>query len=164
MKNHDLTVERLRELLHYDPDTGVFTWRAGRQGVPRTQIEAGKITKSGYRSICVDYHLLRAHVLAWFYMTGGWPRADIDHLNGIRHDNRWANLRVVSRSVNNENQRRAQRGNKSGFLGVSPNHSRWAASITIRGQKFHLGTFDTPREAHSVYLIAKREHHLGNTL
>lgn len=160
----NLTAARLRALLHYDPETGVFTWRAGRKGVARSQEEAGDINARGYRRISVDRRRYMANVLAWLYMTGGWPQGDVDHRNGVRHDNRWANLRDVSRSVNNENQKRPQRGNKSGYLGVSPNRLRWSASIMVRGKKLHLGTFDTPEDAHVAYLSAKREHHAGNTL
>jgi hypothetical protein len=159
-----LTSERLRELLHYDPETGIFRWRAGRQGVPKTQTKAGYITKNGYRSICVDYFTMREHVLAWLYMNGEWPTNDIDHRNGIRDDNRWGNLRDVTRGINMQNLKKARCDNKSGLLGVSPNHKRWSASIKVDGIKLHLGTFDTPTEAHNVYLSAKREMHVGNTL
>lgn len=160
----NLSVSRLRELLHYDPESGVFTWRAGRKGVARSQIEAGDINPRGYRRISVDRRRYMANVLAWLYMTGDWPQGDVDHRNGVRHDNRWSNLRDVPRSTNNENQKRAHCRNKAGLLGVSPNRSRWSASIMVKGRKLHLGTFDTPELAHAAYLEAKRVHHAGNTL
>jgi len=159
-----LSAALLRELLHYDPETGVFTWRVGRQGSAGVGSVAGDMNQRGYWRICVDYRRYQANVLAWFYMTGVWPTHDVDHKNGVRHDNRWDNLRPATRAVNNQNQRRARTDNKSGFLGVSPNRKKWAASITVDGSKTHLGSYDTPEEAYSVYLRAKRQLHEGNTL
>lgn len=159
-----LTHARLRELLHYDPNTGVFTWRVSRKGVQHAGAVAGDMNRRGYWRICVDQRRYIASVLAWFYMTGAWPEQDIDHKDGVRHHNWWSNLREVSRSVNNQNQRRAQLGSKSGYLGVSPNRKGWAASINADGVKHHLGTFATPQQAHAAYVDAKRRLHPGNML
>lgn len=164
MARPNLIVDRLRELLHYDPDTGVFTWRSGRQGAGFAGAAAGGINKRGYWRISVDYGRYMAHVLAWFYMTGEWPELDVDHRNNIRHDNRWNNLRHVTRGVNNQNQHHAKACNKAGFLGVSPNRKRWSASIQVNGRKVHIGTFDSPIEAHEAYLHTKRQLHEGNML
>jgi len=73
-------------------------------------------------------------------------------------------LKTSASGVNNQNQHRPHRGNKSGFLGVSPNRNGWAASIVVDGVKTHLGTFDKPEVAHEAYLIAKRRMHVGNML
>lgn len=164
MAETNLTADRLRELLHYDPTTGVFTWRAGRQGVSHAGAVAGDMNKRGYWRICIDGRRYMANVLAWLYMTEMWPSLDVDHRNNVRHDNRWKNLRHVTRSVNNQNQQRARTDNKSGFLGVSPNRKGWSASITLMRKKVHLGTFPTPEQAHAVYLHAKRQLHEGNML
>lgn len=164
MAKTNLTADRLRELLHYDPATGVFTWKIGRQGAAGAGAVAGDINKRGYRRICVDYGRYMANVLAWLYMTGEWPEHDVDHRNNVRDDNRWENLRQVTRGVNNQNQHRPHRGNKSGFLGVSPNRKGWAASINVDGVKTHLGTYPTPEAAHDAYLFAKRRMHVGNML
>jgi hypothetical protein len=159
-----LTAERLRELLHYDPETGDFRWVLSRKGAGGIGTLAGGINGRGYRRIGVERRRYMANVLGWLYMTGAMPTVDVDHINGVRSDNRWTNLRAVSRSVNNQNQRRAHKGNKAGLLGVSPNHAHWAASIQVYGKKHHLGTYNTAEEAHVAYLIAKRGLHVGNQL
>lgn len=106
-----------------------------------------------------------AHRLAWLYVYGEWPNGDIDHIDGDRLNNRIANLRDVSRRVNLENQRRPKACNKSGFLGVKTfRDQRFQARIQVRGVQLHLGTFDTPHEAHAAYVAAKRNLHQGCTL
>jgi hypothetical protein len=105
-----------------------------------------------------------AHRLAFLYMTGEWPPNEVDHLNGIRDDNRWANLRLATVSLNRQNQRRPRRDNTTGYLGVMVNGAGFAARIMVDGKKFNLGTFKTPQEAHEVYLTAKRRLHKGGTL
>ncbi len=163
-KRDSLTASQLREALHYEPTTGVFTWREGRKGVAHAGSVAGGKNKRGYWRVCVNGTRQNGNVLAWLYMTGRWPSLDVDHENGQRWDNRWDNLREVTRGVNNQNQRKPHKRNKSGFLGVSPNRNRWAASIAVDLVKTHLGTFDTPEQAHAVYIAAKREMHVGCTI
>lgn len=160
----NLSAARLRELLHYNPETGVFTWRVGRKGVRCAGAVAGAMNARGYWRIGVDNRRYLAQGLAWLYMTGEFPPGDVDHRDGARANNRWANLRGVTRSVNNQNQRRARKDNRAGLLGVSPNRRKWAASINVDGVKTHLGSFDTPEQAHAAYLAAKREWHPGNML
>lgn len=157
------SAERLRELLKYDPETGQIAWRKGRKGRAAGTPAGGK-TWHGYRRIGVDGCRLLEHVLIWIYMTGAPPIGDIDHVNGARDDNRWANLRQATRSENNQNQRKARTDNAAGLLGVSPNRSRWSASISVDRRKRHLGTFDTPELAHAAYLEAKRALHPAGTI
>ena len=97
-------------------------------------------------------------------MTGAMPAGDVDHINGNRADNRWCNLRDVSRTLNNQNQRRAQKDNETGLLGVSPHRGRFKAQIRVNGKVRNLGLFDSPEVAHKVYLAHKRLMHPGNTL
>lgn len=93
------------------------------------------------------------------------PKEQIDHINGNRMDNRIANLRCVSASVNQQNQRRPHRTNSTGYLGVVPvRRGQFRAQIWVSGAAKNLGTFDTPQEAHAVYLHAKRLRHEGCTL
>jgi hypothetical protein len=162
----DLTAERLRELLHYDPATGVFTRRVALGRRSKVGDVVGSRTAEGYLDISVNGGRYRAHRLAWLYATGRWPAADVDHLNGNRADNRFSNLRDVSRAVNLQNRHAPQRNNVSGLLGVAFDAARgkWAAHIKVDGRRRALGRFDTPEAAHAVYLAAKREHHQGNTL
>ena len=151
----DLTASRLREVLSYDPDTGVFTWRMTRRGRAVAGKKAGSKNGRGYIIVRVDRLLHRANRLAWLYMTGSWPPGDIDHINGDRADDRWGNLRPATRSQNNANGRRP-RDNTSGFKGVSWHRgcNKWQAGIGVGGRRRHLGLFDTPEAAHNSYLTA----------
>lgn len=159
----DLTREQLVAEYSYDPSTGLFYRLSDRVGAPRGQV-LGRLTSSRYLQIAVGGKAFSAHRLAWLYMTGEWPKHMVDHINGVRHDNRWSNLRDVTRSVNMENQRKAMRTNKSGFLGVSVHKLGFQAAIHTAGKCHYLGIYRTPQEAHSVYLEAKRRLHKGNTL
>ena len=149
--------------LNYDPETGIFTWASQRAQMAAGSV-AGFVAWNGYRLINFEGRQHRAHRIAWLFMTGSWPPADIDHINGNRDDNRWINLRAVTRSVNLQNQRRARSHNKLGFLGVQSNHERFMARIKVDGKEIYLGTFDTPELAYAAYLSAKRELRPGNTL
>lgn len=158
-----LDAARLRGLLNYDQQTGVFTW-----AVARSARKAGDATgcmhSSGYLLIGVDGRLHRAHRLAWLYVHGEWPNGDVDHINGVRHDNRLENLRVVSRKVNSQNRRTAKPGNKSGRLGVTKFRKRFKAVISVDGKSQYLGLFDDAETAHAAYVVAKRQRHEGCTL
>ena len=153
-------IERVRDLLNYDAQTGEFTWRYTRQGVPAGP--AGSYSGNGYLYITIDLQKYSAHRLAWLYVHGKWPNDQIDHINGNRADNRLINLREVTGAVNNQNQRRARTDNKScGLLGVSKNRDKWRARIWLGGVERCLGSFPTPEEAHKAYLKAKRKLHPG---
>ena len=146
-----ITAERLRGLMTYDPDTGVLAWSD-------TGAEAGY--RGVYRQVGIGGRLYYAHRLAWLYMTGEWPEADIDHANGDRLDNRWENIRAANRSENNQNL--GQRSdNKSGFKGVWWNRANrnWSSQIQVRGKRYCLGNYPTAEQAYSAYLDAKRELH-----
>lgn len=151
-----LTVERLRDVLNYDPLTGIFRWR--RAGSRHT---AGKVAGhvdavDGYRRIYVDVRLYKAHRLAWFYVYGRWPEGQIDHINRVKDDNRVNNLREANHSQNRQNSGdEATRRSSSGLLGAYRNRDRWVSQIS----GIYLGMFDTPEEAHAAYIAAKRELH-----
>jgi len=163
-----ITRTRLLEVINYDSVTGIFTWKVGTRKIKAGAI-AGSIDDDGYRYIRVDRRLYAAHRLAFLYMTGAWPvNGFVDHKNILPGDDRWENLRDVTKKTNQENRSTASSNNKSGLLGVSPNGKRWAATdnTTENGKRKHyyLGTFDTPIQAHSVYVLAKRKLHEGCTL
>ena len=163
-----LAADRLRELLEYDPEGGQFRWRVGRQGVRANRNgAAGGPDGQGYTRIKVDGTYYGAHRLAWLYMTGDWPAGQIDHSDGDRGSNRWANLRDVSVRVNRQNMRRATSRSKTGLLGVyapeTPGNG-FGAAIRDGGKSRRLGTFETPEEAHAAYVTAKREIHEGCTI
>lgn len=152
-----LTQERLKQLLHYDPETGVFTrktansrWRVGSV--------AGTVDRKGYRQISINEKKYAAHRLAWFYVHGVWPPDDIDHKNRRTDDNRIANLRPATRSQNNANMRR-HRDNAVGLKGVSWSKSvkKWQAQFRFRKENYHLGYFGSPEAAHAAYLAKSRD-------
>lgn len=161
-----ITQDELKQLLHYDPATGIFTRLVSRNARYFVGEQAGSVRKSGGRRyIVIDMDCYAAHRLAFLYMTGKWPTGEVDHRNTRPDDNRWDNLRDATKFVNQQNLRRAKRGNSSGFLGV---HKRsgggYRARIYADGRLSYLGTFDTPELAHSAYVAAKRAMHPGCTL
>ncbi len=158
--------ERLVQLLDYCPDTGVFTRRLTTCNRAKKGAVAGCLKSNGYVAICVDKRYFTAHRLAWLYVTGSWPNGQIDHINGVRHDNRIKNLRDVSHSVNQQNQRVSHADSKSGILGVTwyKPTGKWVASLTINKRTKYIGCFDDKDQARLAYIESKRQHHEGNTL
>jgi hypothetical protein len=146
--------------MDYDPDTGIFMWKRLWPGI-KIGAAAGLITKRGYRNICVDRRSYRSGRLVWLYVYGSWPKGQIDHKNSIRHDDRLANLRDVTPSINKENMHKASYNNKTGFLGVRRDRNRYRATIVVNGRCVHVGTFDTAEAAYSAYILAKRQLHQG---
>lgn len=159
-----LTCERLKEVLHYDPISGVFRWRIRPCKNMSAGSIAGSIGKNGYTAITVDKVRYMAHRLAWFYVHDVWPTHDIDHLNGQPIDNRLTNLRDVPRSVNMQNQRGPRSNNQSGFLGVIRRPSSFHAAIRFDGTLYHIGVYPTAELAYEAYLGAKRLFHPGCTI
>jgi hypothetical protein len=159
-----LIQERLLQVLDYNPETGVFTRRLKQMGTAQGKI-SGSITSHGYLVTSVDNRLYSCHRLAWLYMTGNWPQGHIDHINGNRSDNRFENLRDVTQQQNIQNQRKAQKSNKStGILGVFKNGSGFAARISHNNTKIYLGTFKTIEEAEAAYIAEKRVLHSSCTI
>lgn len=172
MARNALTSERLRELLHYAPATGLFTQvivYAGRRGA---RWKAGRVSghvskQTGHITLRLDGRLYQASRLAWFYMTGKWPEFEVDHKDTDPANDRWDNLRDVPTRINAQNKRQARVDNATGLLGVSTDKRpgrRPFARINVNGKVLHLGTFDTAQEAHEAYVEAKRRLHPGNTL
>jgi hypothetical protein len=160
-----LTQERLKELLNYDPKTGLFTRLTTRNNKCKKGSIAGCSGPKGYIMITIDFRSYLGHRLAWFYMTGEWPDK-VDHEDGVTHHNWWSNLRNGTNSQNMQNQKKAMASNKSsGLLGVSARGKYgYEASITRNGVYSYLGTFKTKEKAHEKYLEAKRNLHEFNTL
>jgi len=155
-----LSQQQLKELLHYEPITGVFTWLASTASRNKIGDIAGGKTSLGYTHIRIFGKLYLAHRLAWLYMTGCWPTKYIDHKNGTRDCNIWDNIRECTQSQNAFNVC-ARSNNKSGFKGVSFHKAsnKWLASAKINGKSKHLGYFLTAENASAAYQsFAKMNH------
>lgn len=159
-----LTAARLRTLLKYSAQSGIFRWRVRASLSIKAGDAAGTLTKDGYLRFMIGSRRYLAHRLAWFYITGSWPKQDIDHKNGIRNDNRFSNLREGSRKLNCENRRKANKNSILGLLGVSAANEKFVARIGYNGKRVHLGRFHSPELAHAAYVIAKRQYHDGCTI
>lgn len=158
MSDQILTAQRLKEVLHYDADTGLFT-RFPVKGI-RGRHCVGSIPR-GYLIIGVDHKIYRAHRLAWLYVYGEWPNDEIDHINGDKVDNRISNLRGATRAQNLQNISKANSNSKSGLRGIrwDSRNNKWRAAIQVEGKSKHLGCFDQAEQAHAVYIEAKRTLH-----
>lgn len=141
-----LTQARLKELFDYDSEKGAFSRRvAGKSAV-------GSVGRSGYRQIMIDGRQYYAHRLAWLFVNGEWPENQIDHINGLRDDNRISNLRGATASENQQN---------TGRVSVCWNSQaeKWQASIRRGGTRTYLGIFRDRADAVAAYLAAKARMH-----
>lgn len=160
MKKSTITQEYLRERLDYNPETGEFTWkrrpttnaRHNAWNAKHAGTQAGYIQTNGYRYIGLDGRVIQAHRLAYLYMTGSLPPESTDHINGVRSDNRWNNLRLATHQENMWN-RRPRAGTSSVFKGITwdTRINKWAAQIRIDGKQKHLGSYHSEYEAHLAY-------------
>ena len=146
MTERDLE-DTLREHLQYDSETGLFLRKKGRN---KEKI-AGSISSNGYVVIKVSNKAYMAHRLAWLFMTGAFPFLFIDHVNGVKNDNSFSNLREVTKSQNSQNVKR---------IGVRKRKNTYDARIMTGGQSTYLGSFKTRTEACSAYLTAKKKLHV----
>lgn len=156
----DLTQDRLKEVMHYDPLTGQFTWAKtlSRRAVAGTP--AGNPYSNGYLRLQIDGQEYLCHRLAWLYMTGEFPESELDHRNRIRSDNSWDNLRASNTSLNKFNTGLSSR-NKSGVKGVSWSSKRsvWQAGICAYGKKIYVGEFKELSDAEAAIIAARLKYH-----
>lgn len=145
----------VQRLLDYDPNTGDFMCLV-RRGKMVPGMKAGTINSVGYVILCIHKRLYCAHRVAWLYVHGCWPAAEIDHINGVRTDNRLRNLREASKRQNGQN-RGAQKNNTSGHKGVMRDikPGKWIAVIFVNGRRERLGTFDDIASAAAAYREAE---------
>jgi hypothetical protein len=155
----ELTQERLKQLLHYDPSTGVFTWKK-RRGRCSAGAVAGSTNIDGHIKISVDKRYYLAHRLAWLHTYGRFPDRDIDHINRNPGDNRIENLRLATKGENQQN-RSVSKNNKSGYSGVHWEESakKWVASIYLNNKVISLGRFKSKEDAVSARQEAKKKYH-----
>ena len=142
MPDKILTYDRLREVLHYDPDTGKFTWLV-RSAIRIKLGDVAGTLANGYCRIKIDGAIYNASRLAFRYMTGNWPADQMDHINHVRDDNRWINLRDVTHKENHLN-RSKQKRNTSGATGVfwEKARNKWKPMLRIDGAMRHLGYYE----------------------
>jgi len=148
-----LTQERLKELLEYDPETGVFVWLQTTSNRVKVGSVAGCRRRDGYLLIRLDGKLYLGHRLAWLYVHGEWPANVIDHIDQNKSNNAISNLRDTSMAVNGLNKDKPRRHNTTGFMGVSKRKDRFLAQVSRKRGLTKL--FDTPEEAHEWYLATK---------
>lgn len=158
-------LELLREYLSYDDTTGKFSWRCAP---PRSRIkdDPGYVHRNGYIVIRCLGQRSYAHRLAWLFHYGSHPSSEVDHINGVRTDNRISNLRLLPAGLNVQNMRRPSKRSTTGFLGVSlvKKNGTYRASICSAGKSRNLGYYKTPELAYDAYVKAKRELHSPCTL
>lgn len=154
-----ITQSLLKEALHYDEATGVFTWMAARGRASAGHV-AGTTCLNGYIRIKVYGRVLFAHRLAWLYVHGEFPPDQLDHINHNKSDNRLSNLRPATRAQNQKN-RFANSNSTSGRKGVvwSKKAGLWRSVACLNGKKHHLGYFHDPEAASAAYQEFARKHH-----
>jgi hypothetical protein len=149
-----LTQQRLKELVHYDPDTGVFTWLVDRSDkVKAGDVAGGSNLSHGYRRLCIDYKIYQQHRLAFLYMEGKFPDRLVDHINGIRSDNRWCNLRHADGFGNAQNSA-IRSDNTSGHPGIwkPKNKNKWVVQVRNKHVGY-CGSFEEAKKMYQQYAI-----------
>jgi hypothetical protein len=158
-KKPNITQEMARAIIHYDPESGIFTWRHrpelnknwnARYANKVAGYQSPRIGKV-YWALSMGNYPILAHRLAFIYMTGSAPHV-IDHIDGDGSNNAWSNLRAADKITNGANAIR-RKTNTSGYKGVSPHKTtgKWRATITYNRRQIALGIFDTPEAAHTAY-------------
>jgi hypothetical protein len=152
-----LTQEQLRSVLSYEPDTGVFRWAVSRGGRAQAGRLAGYVNNQGRRMIEVCGRAYPASRLAWLYVAGDFPLAQVDHQDRNRLNDAWVNLRLATNKQNCENKG-LRRDNKSGCPGVfrRPDSGKWRAKIGHNGKQISIGCFATKAEAVQAKRAAER--------
>ena len=155
-----ITQDELKRLLHYNPETGVFTWLITRNNNVKAGAPAGGINTDGYLKIKLHGKTYSAHRLCWLYMTGVWPPEQVDHINNFRSDNRWVNLRLATDEQNRFN-RKNMPNSISKYKGVcwDKDLNKWRSRIFYKGKSINLGRFSCEIEAARAYNEASKKYH-----
>lgn len=165
-KDIPLTVERLRYMIRYDKDTGYFYWNVAASDSIKVGDKAGFTDGKGYWGIRIDKQAYRAHRIAWLYSYGEWPVNEIDHIDGDPSNNKISNLREATHAENLQNQRKPQKSNTTGYLGVCFCKKTFRYSAKLKdGSKYKSGPYRaTAEEAANDYLEFKRLYHPFGTI
>jgi hypothetical protein len=155
MKNLTLTYERLRQVVKYDPETGVFTWLIRLSPNIKVGGIAGSKDTGGYLQFMIDGRHYLSHRLAVLYMTGQWPDSDIDHKDLDKANNKWENLRRATESQNVANTALLAR-NTSGLKGVHwhKRDQKWIGSIRVNRKLKEIYRGHCPAAASFAYQVA----------
>jgi hypothetical protein len=159
MTKRALSAERLRELVKYDPETGIFTRRIATSNRIKVGDLVGSPMAIGYFEASIGGRRDTLHRFAWLYMTGEWPDGDIDHRDLDESNTRWGNLRCGSHAQNIANQK-TRIDTVTGVKGVCLDRrtGRFAAYVTINQRKIHLGMFESKEDAGNAYREAATRH------
>lgn len=152
----ELTEKYIKSILHYEKETGDWTWLVQKSNRIKPGQLAGALS-GGYWIISVDFKRIRSHRLAFLYVTGEWPKNDVDHINGNKLDNRWCNLREATDKQNQAN-RKLNKDNKTGYKGVKYKRNRWEVTLGLDGKKVYFGRYKTLRKAVEAYNRAAIKH------
>lgn len=153
-----ITQDKLKELVHYDPDTGLMTRLVQTGSRALTGSIVCSLSKHGYRRLWYNGKHYFVHRLVWLYMYGSFPKCLIDHVNRDNSDNRLVNLRLADKTQNSYNRGR-NNNNSTGYKGVTKHGEKWVAQITVKGVHKYLGTFETPELAAEFYDLAAQMTH-----
>lgn len=156
-----ITQDEIKFLFKYDENTGELIRRFAQSNNTKAGEIVGNKSINGQLDVRINYKLYKVHRIIWLYVYGVIPDVDIDHINGIKTDNRICNLRLATRSENLQNQRKAKSNNKSGFLGVSyvARTGMYVAQIQVNKKHKYIGSFCNAQDAHDAYLKEKRKLH-----
>lgn len=154
MPTPKISHNELLDMLNYDEKTGEFWWKVALSNRVRLDIPAGCLSKSlGYKVYRIHSNLYYGHVLAWFYVHRTWPVNTIDHIDGVKNNNRICNLREATKAEQTRN-RKANKNNSTGYKGVSLCDGKYKSQIKTRGRSYFLGLFDNPIDANEAYRVA----------
>ena len=155
-----ITQKRCKEVWNYDPITGKFSWKEKVSDKVIVGTTAGSVRPDKYVQVRLDGKIYFVHRLIWLWMTGEFPKKSVDHINGIRYDNRWENLREAGKSDQQENRSKSK-NNSTGYTGVIYEKRRnlYRADIMSKNKSYFLGYFETAEQASEAYKQAKSELH-----
>jgi hypothetical protein len=153
-----VTSDYVRKIFTYDTSDGYLRWKISKQRIIKGNI-AGYVNKSdGYRYIGIDHCEFLASRIVWLWMTGEWPRCQIDHIDGIRDNNKWSNLREATNSQNNMNRRSLAKNNTTGVKGVDIRRGKYRVRITVDSREIVVGRFVSLERAKAARRFAEMEY------